>query len=196
MKRMMDEKQFSLDDYQINVVGVRLVRERTLTSRKPITSPMDAVDFIGRDLAEWDREAIIILNLDNQNNVVKNMSLCSVGTTNFSVTSIRELLKTTILSNATGILIMHNHPSLSDVISPSQEDVELTENFVSVCNLLSVTVLDHIIVGNTGKFDYYSFKENGMLRPSEKVFQIVDDTKKKRKTASVAETKLRRRRGR
>lgn len=197
MKRMENERQFKIEDYQIDVVSLRLVKDRTITSRTPISSPQDAVDFIGRDLALYDREVIAVLNCDTKNNIngvrVLNMIIASQGTVNFSITTIRELLKTAVNVNASSILMMHNHPSGDS--SPSEEDITLTENLVSICNIMGIEVLDHIVIADNGNFNYFSFKEQDMLHPSEKVFQIIDDTPK-RKTAAVADRKPRRKRSR
>ena len=194
---MANERQFNLEDYQIDVVSLRLVKDRTLTSRTPISSPEAAVDFIGRDLALWDREAIVVLNCDTRNKVngarVLNMNIASQGTVNFSVTTIRELLKSAVAVNATSILLAHNHPAGDPM--PSEEDITLTENLVSICNVMGIELLDHIVVADNGTFNYFSFKEQDMLHPSERVFQIIDDTPK-RKRAAVADRKTARKRSR
>lgn len=194
---MSNEGQFNLEDYQIDVVSLRLVKDRTLTSRAPISSPEDAVDFIGRDLALWDREAIIVLNCDTKNKVngarILNMNIASQGTVNFSVTTIRELLKSAIAVNATSILLAHNHPAGDP--TPSEEDITLTENLVSICNIMGIDLLDHIVVADNGTFNYFSLREYDMLHPSEKVFQIIDVSPKRKRTA-VADRKSRRKRSR
>ena len=40
----------------------------------------------------------------------------------------------------------------------SNEDIKLTNNLISIGNLLGIKVIDHLIVG---KDKYYSFLENG-----------------------------------
>lgn len=190
VKKMEKDRQYSLDDYKLDVVRVKLIKDRTIISDTPITTPQDAVDFIGRELAGWDREAIMIFNLDTKNKVI-NLNLASVGTINVSITSMREILKSSILSNSNSIIMMHNHPSGDP--TPSQEDIELTEKLVAVGELVGIGVLDHIIVGEGGTYNYFSFRENDMLHPSKQIFQIIDDTHTK-KRAAVAEKKTVRRR--
>ena len=143
----------------------------------------------------WDREAIVVLNCDTKNKVagarVLNMNIASQGTVNFSVTTIRELLKSAVAANATSILLAHNHPAGDP--TPSEEDITLTENLVSICNVMGIELLDHIVVADNGTFNYFSFREHDMLHPSERVFQIIDDTPK-RKRAAVADRKPSRKR--
>ena len=97
-------------------------------------------------------KVIDVLNCDTKENVngvkVLNMTIASQGTVNFSITTIRELLKTAVNVNASSILMMHNHPSGDS--SPSEEDITLTENLVSICNIMGIDVLDHIVVADNG----------------------------------------------
>src|SRR5690242_13433420 len=66
--------------------------------------------------------------------------------------------KPAILSNATSVLLSHNHPSGCPL--PSQEDRALTVRLVQAGKLLGIEILDHIIVGE-GK--YFSFADEGLL---------------------------------
>ena len=175
MRANHNDPQYTLSDYQIDVVRIQLVKDRTIFSDQPISTPDAAVDMIGRELAEWDREAILILNLDSKNRVI-NMHVASFGTINYSATSMRELIKSSILSNASSMIMMHNHPS-GDV-SPSEEDIEITGNIVAVGKLMGIEVIDHIIVGSNPSFHYYSFCEDDMLSPSQKI-NLIDDAPKK-----------------
>lgn len=71
--------------------------------------------------------------------------------------SIQNIYKSSILSNASAILLFHNHPSGNP--KPSKEDIGLTENLSEAGKLLGIPVMDHIIVGGVeGKT--YSFREN------------------------------------
>lgn len=54
--------------------------------------------------------------------------------------------------------MVHNHPS-GDV-TPSLEDVLLTQEVVEAARLLGISVYDHIIVGRQA---YYSLKANGKI---------------------------------
>lgn len=175
MRTNHNDPQYTLSDYQIDVVRIQLVKDRTIFSNQPVSTPDAAIDMIGRELAEWDREAILILNLDSQNRVI-NLHVASIGTISYSLTTMRELIKSSILSNASSMIVMHNHPS-GDV-SPSVEDIDITGNIVAVGKLMGIEVLDHIIVGSYPSFQYYSFSDNDMLRPSQKI-NLIDDAPKK-----------------
>ena len=67
-----------------------------------------------------------------------------------------------ILANAAAIVAGHNHPS-GDV-QPSREDRALTTRLSQAGKLLGIQMLDHIIVGEEGK--YFSFADEGLLDSS------------------------------
>ena len=50
-------------DREIKVVNVRLVKEPSLYSSEPIRSPEDVLKVIADELATYDREVFLILNL-------------------------------------------------------------------------------------------------------------------------------------
>lgn len=70
----------------------------------------------------------------------------------------RNILQAALLSNASGIIISHNHPSGN--VRPSNEDRELTHHLSQLCGLINVELLDHIILS---PFRYYSFSDDGMM---------------------------------
>ena len=71
------------------------------------------------------------------------------------------LFKSSILSNAAGIFIFHNHPSGN--LKPSKDDYDITKRLVSCGKLLDIQVVDHIIVSSGSNKGYYSFKEHGEI---------------------------------
>jgi DNA repair protein RadC len=91
---------------ELEVVNIRLVPDRTFFSEKPIRSPQDAVSFIAEHLSDYDREVLAVLNLNTKGKVL-NMNFVSVGTINASLVEPREFFKSTILSNAAGVIMIH-----------------------------------------------------------------------------------------
>ena len=87
------------------------------------------------------------------------MNIVSMGTINASLAASRELLKTSILSNAAAVMLFHNHPS--GRIYPSDADVRLTNKMIQAFSVMDIGVLDHIVLGPTR--DYFSFRENAKL---------------------------------
>ena len=147
------------NENQLNVVSVRLVKNAPIMSDKPITTPMDAVQLLGRELCEFDRECLVILCL-KKNGVPICCTFNSLGSIDSSIAHPREMFKTAILSNAANMIIIHNHPS--GTLTPSESDTAITERMVNLCNLIQIPLLDHIIVGGDNS-QYFSFKEKDIL---------------------------------
>ena len=63
---------------KIDVVGIRLVKEREIDYDKPIKKPIDTVNFVLEEMQDLDREMCMTLNLD-ANNCVLNAHIVSVG---------------------------------------------------------------------------------------------------------------------
>ena len=59
---------------------------------------------------------------------------------------------------AANILIVHNHPS--GTLTPSAEDLEVTDRLVEVGKIVGIDVVDHLIIGD---YEYLSFKEKGYI---------------------------------
>lgn len=95
--------------------------------------------------------------LNNKNEVLER-KLLFMGTINRSVVHPREIFKYAYLTSASSIVCMHNHPSGD--ITPSKEDIRLTNALVELGKLNSIPVVDHIIVSDD---NYYSFYEEGKI---------------------------------
>lgn len=102
------------------------------------------------------KEYFLALHLDGKNRIVC-IDQVSVGSLNQSIVHPREVFKTSLLSSAAAIILVHNHPSGDP--TPSREDLEITRRLKEVGNLLGIRVLDHIVIGDT----YASFVERGVL---------------------------------
>lgn len=151
---MAGEQQFKLD-----IVSVRLVKEASLLSDIRLESPEAVVDFMGKRLAEMDREVVCVINVDVKNRPI-NCHIVSMGALDYAVVSPRELFKASILSNAASIVLLHNHPS--GEIEPSKNDVLITKRVKTVADLIGIPLLDHIIVGwNNPK--HFSFRSEKLM---------------------------------
>ena len=146
----MDETRKGLD-----LVRIRMAPDRTLKTQEPVSTPIEAVDLITREFGDLDREVFMALNLTCHLQVI-NMNICSMGTLNYTIVHPREVFKTSILSNASAVLLIHNHPS--GILEPSKEDIDLTERMVSAGKILGIDVLDHLIIGTKEKA-YTSLRE-------------------------------------
>lgn len=147
------------NEFKLDMVSVRLVKDAPIYSEHKIVSPQAAVDVIGNMLCEMDREVLCVLNLKSDNTPI-NCNIVSIGAINQTLAHPREMLKSSILSNAANMILLHNHPSGS--LQPSKDDTILTDRMIKLCKLVGIPLLDHIIVGGDNH-EYFSFKEKGIL---------------------------------
>ena len=159
--------------FKLDVVSIRLNKDAPLMSGHPVKSPEDAVKLIGQELCEMDREVVCIINLKSDGTPI-NCTFASMGALDRSVAHPRELLKATILSNASTMIMIHNHPSGN--LDPSIEDSILTDRMIKICDLVGVPLVDHIIVGGDNS-DYFSFKEKDRLPASNLRYSLRTDYK-------------------
>lgn len=157
---MMNDENNGLDQ-----VSIRLIRDRRLISDYPVKSPEDAICLVYDLLKDYDREAFVVVNLQSNLQPI-NLNIVSIGSIDTSIVSPRESLKSSILSNASKVLLLHNHPSGN--LKPSPEDFKITERLIQSYNLLGMEVLDHIIIGNWRTKQYYSIKAGYTDRIFEK----------------------------
>lgn len=137
---------------------VSFVRDKEVPYSKRLTAPEDVARSF-EYLRTRDREEFVALHLDRGNS-----PLCwdrvSVGSLSEAVVHPREVFKTALLSNASSVIFLHNHPSGRG--EPSAEDRQLTQKLQEVGKLLQIQVMDHLIIyGEEGQF--FSFREHGLL---------------------------------
>ena len=156
MSRKSDTGQYSLGDYQLQEVTVRLCLKEgaVLYSTAPLSHPEAARDVMRDVLKDLDREMVCVVNLDNKMKPI-NYNVVSIGSIDQSMVPIQNVYKSSILSNAASIMLLHNHPS-GDV-SPSSPDFDVTKKLVEAGKLMGIPVIDHLIIGGMNG-DIYSFR--------------------------------------
>ena len=156
MSRKSDTGQYSLGDYQLQEVTVRscLKEGAVLYSTAPLSHPEAARDVMRDVLKDLDREMVCVVNLDNKMKPI-NYNVVSIGSIDQSMVPIQNVYKSSILSNAASIMLLHNHPS-GDV-SPSSPDFDVTKKLVEAGKLMGIPVIDHLIIGGMNG-DIYSFR--------------------------------------
>ena len=105
--------------------------------------------------AGLDREQFLVCCLDAKHAII-GVNVVSIGSLTLSIVHPREVFKPAILLNTSAIICAHNHPSGDP--EPSSEDRALTTRLRQAGDLLGITVLDHIILGDDRT---YSFADRG-----------------------------------
>jgi len=142
---------------KIPIVRLEVIKERSVRYGKKQIKGAEDLAEIGRLLiGKADRECLLVLCLSCQN-TINSIQIASIGTLDASLFHPREILKLAVVSNASAIAIMHNHPG--GRTKPSDEDIKATEALIQASKILGIDVLDHLIIteGN-----YFSFLDNGV----------------------------------
>ena len=143
--------------FELEQVAIRMVRERPLYSETPIHSPEDAIRVMADALLDYDREVFAIVNFQSDMRPI-NFSIISMGCLNSSLVHPREVIKVSILSNASGVMLFHNHPS--GIPEPSRADDAVTERICRCGRMMGIPLSDHIIIGD---HSYYSYREKNRI---------------------------------
>ena len=147
-------------NHHLDFVRIKLITEKRLYSEEELTSSQKVVQFISKELAECDREVLCILNCNAKCQVI-NMNVVSMGSLTETLVTGRELFKSAILSNARGVILIHNHPSGN--FTPSKEDFLVTTKMCIGGDILGIDVWDHIIIAG-GSGERYSMAEQGKMQ--------------------------------
>ncbi|WP_365788797.1 JAB domain-containing protein, partial [Flavobacterium sp.] len=125
-----------------------------------ITSSQIIYDLIisqwNSDIIEYQEEVKVIYL--NKANIVLGIYDLSKGGISGSIVDIRVILGIALKCNSTSVILAHNHPSGN--LKPSNADKIVTKNLKDACNLLDISLLDHLIVT---KNNYFSFSDEGIL---------------------------------
>lgn len=121
----------------------------------PIRSAADVVEWIGSRLSRLTREEVWALLLDVKNRVI-GVYTVAVGHLSGAPVHPRELFKEAVRRSSAALVVVHNHPSGDP--TPSPDDLALTRRLREAGEILGISVLDHIIVGDAS---YVSLREQG-----------------------------------
>jgi len=142
------------------VAALELGRRRQTSEvrEKPvIKSSRDSYEYIYPEVADLPHEEFFVLYLNKSNKVMMHKHISSGGITG-TVADIKIILKHGIELLATSFIAVHNHPSGNT--QPSQADIDLTRKLKAAANLVELSLLDHLIIGEKR---YYSFSDEGMM---------------------------------
>jgi len=149
---------------EYSTVLIKLVKacsEYTLKAeaikRQQLKSLDTLVDYCRASMGGLPDEQFRVIFLNSQNEVIAE-EIVQEGTVNQTVVYPRKVLELALKHKATGLILVHNHPSGN--LTPSTADQDLTRSLIKASRALNLTVLDHLIIGRQG---YFSLAEQNML---------------------------------
>ena len=154
-----------MEKTKLNKVSIRLINDAPLVSDEQLDTPKNAAKIVGDFIRNMDREVLCVVNFNSKLQPI-NFNVVSVGTVNQSLAVPRDILKSAILSNATNIMILHNHPT--GILTPSTEDIKTTSKLIDTCDMIGIPLLDHIIVG-PNRDEFFSMKMKEVVKFNKRV---------------------------
>ena len=135
--------------------AIREISERWLKEEAQqggfIECSQDVLDLLAHKFRDLQQEIFSVIFLNTKHRVLAVEELFH-GTINTASVFPREVVKRALRLGAAAIVAVHNHPSGNP--EPSAEDRRVTEDLKKVCQLMEISLLDHIVVGSNGHFSF------------------------------------------
>ena len=126
------------------------------TAHWAVRSPRDVADRLVLQMGRLEREELRVVLL-NTKNVVLRVATVYQGNVSASLVRVGELFKDAVRLDASGLILVHNHPSGDP--TPSPDDLHLTAETLAAGRLLDVQLLDHLVIGHDA---YVSMRDRGI----------------------------------
>jgi DNA repair protein RadC len=129
-------------------------------TRPVMHSPVALAEYARKHLLTLHREEVHVLCL-NARNALLHHSRVAEGCVDQCAVDPREVFAAAVAMRASGIVVVHNHPSGDP--EPSVSDVTLTRRLSEAGRVLGIRVVDHVVVGHT---HCVSLLERGLMTPA------------------------------
>lgn len=128
-----------------------------IQQKRYIKSPDDVKDIVMEEMRYFDKEHFRVIYLDRKGGII-HMQDISIGGLYSSIVHPREVFKAAVKKSAASVILVHNHPSGDP--TPSKEDMEVSRRLIEAGNILGISILDHIIIGDN---HFCSMKSSGLI---------------------------------
>jgi DNA repair protein RadC len=136
-------------------LGRRLMADWPV-ARWSIRSPRDVADRLLLQMGRLEREELRVVLLNTKNVVLRIVTVYQ-GNVSSSLVRVGELFRDAVRVNATGVILVHNHPSGDP--TPSPDDLHLTAEALAAGRLLDIDLLDHLVIGHDA---WVSLRDRGV----------------------------------
>lgn len=137
----------------------RYYQIKCMTNNKILASLESCGEFVSAFLRGKANEALCLLCLDAKCKVL-DCRLINEGVANSVGVPLRKIMEIALSTNATSVVIAHNHPS--GLATPSTEDIQTTLKVAKALRAADVILIDHVIVAEE---EYISLVQSGLYSP-------------------------------
>jgi DNA repair protein RadC len=169
-QRMIQQNLFGAPDNRlkrsklISIFRITLVKDRRVAFEQcKLVNSQQSQPLIKKLIesqGQPDREQFCVILLNSKNEII-GLNIVSTGNLSSAPVHPREVLKPAILSNASAMILCHNHPSGD--LSPSPEDIAITARIVQASEIMGIQVHEHLIISMQDD-SYYSFADNMLIK--------------------------------
>ena len=138
-------------------LGRRWFSECGTTKRHKIAGPEEVFRMMYPILRDLDSEECWVIYLNNVNACIGKERL-STGGPDSTVLDSRVVLRKVFEKKASGIILVHNHPSGNAYPSPA--DIARTKAITGALKACEISMVDHVIIGSR---NYYSFSDERLI---------------------------------
>lgn len=134
-------------------------------STTAMKKPEDIYEYMKDILEQYPcTETFWSVNLNTRHHAL-GRHLVTIGTATASLAHPREVFRSAIISGATAVAVVHNHPSGDP--TPSSADLQVTRQLREASRVVGIELLDHVILGRVDMDPnfkgFYSFRSAGLL---------------------------------
>lgn len=131
------------------------ISKTNINNKTKITNPVDVYNLLNDSYIGKKQEIVKTILLDNSNKVLSVITN-GIGKVSSVQIGVKEIFSEPIKQMASGIILVHNHPSGNMLASES--DIRFTKTISEYGQTFEIKLLDHVIIG---KNEYISMKEKG-----------------------------------
>ena len=132
-------------------------KEADVFNANKISGSKDVADYFFPILGDLNHEEFWVMLLNRGNKIIDSFMI-SQGGISGTVIDVRIILKPALEKLASSIILCHNHPS--GTMQASDADLKITKKIKNAAEMLDISVLDHLIIGQN---EYLSFADEGIL---------------------------------
>lgn len=140
-------------------LGRRAFEEETMLGSKSLCEPSSVYDIMRPHLKGLDHEELWVIYLNRANFLIAKERITSGGPDSTIIDN-RQVVRRCLEHQASGIIIVHNHPSGSP--RPGKQDIIRTGSLKKALDTFGISLLDHVIVCDDC---YFSFATNDISLP-------------------------------
>ncbi len=119
------------------------------------------------DKIDRDKEHFWVMGLATNSRILY-VELVSLGCVAATYAEPINVFRFALMKGCVRVILIHNHPSGN--LTPSEKDIDLTDNLIQVGRIIKVEVLDHLVI-STKSFE--GFGDLGLMKKLEESLKYV-----------------------